>query len=499
MTLNSRLTRAREDYRDIPVHDPRVLDPIKFNEAVTGRSNADPPHRNNRPLVVAAAVVVLMVGMGFAYQPWSDDGASVRTRPTSEGAATVGSSADDSVVAVSDSIRLEPAGPYTDGQSITVSVSGEQISGYVNVRECAVLTHTKGSPREFCSDLPLVHSPIITATTPNGGTGDPGDPVAPGDPAEGLTSWLSGTVSVTRTMFTPLGARDCNDKSITCRLILTDAEGNDHASQALRFEGKAPVSAISLEISPAGASGEVLLTLTGAVTDSGWLREYGAIANRPRDAFRLSICAFETSEEFTEESGWPANKYYKPKRWPQEIPDINCRPLNGSSSIDPRDPTAPVRAHIPTWFAGLEGWSDCRVDTCFIAVDAMGGGPGDDGSIVRLTNELIPLHLIDKAGTRPRISVLSDGPHGPGQDVRIELNGMGARDTTQVMLCSDQDGMWECTSMDSASDNLTNGTHTITLPSLNWKCVTDCYLEAMETGPSVGIMPIAFTPIDTGP
>ncbi|MFV0317328.1 MAG: hypothetical protein ACK5O2_10270 [Microthrixaceae bacterium] len=538
MALKERLEAAREDYRALSVDTGGVLrgassqrmvgssqddDPQSTDGIFDGTVDPDgaPGSPRSRPgvrLVAVAAVVVVAVGvvgaagLVFGGAPWSDDD---RTQPVEAVPPTTLAKSNDpnppgAIARYSPDIVLEPAGPYSDGETITVSVPEGFAEDFANggARLCAVLADGPDGPGEWCDQW-------------NATWAGPG-------------SYTSTSVRLSRMVFTPTGNRDCEEPEVTCRLIVRSASGVDEpsgpefASEVLRFEAAIEANPSEpdrgeVRLTAGATPGAAELELMGVEPDPSWLklREEDPVRAATFPPFSVQVCAF--GEATQPEDPWGSNLWLTSAIGategriaiddvPRLVPGPNCVWYAQAPMIDP---DAPTTVTLPTWVLGYEGWSDCREDHCFIGIsrsvvhDMLEDG-GLSGSEVRSAIELISPHLVDPDGVRPELEVLTPGPHVAGQEVEVEVSNLPAGRTTSIGVCYVEDP-WGCGYLGWAPPStavsafgpggalgpagFADGVHTITLPE-NFACITRCYLELDSQGE--GMPPLATAALDPG-
>jgi hypothetical protein len=463
MALKERLQSAREDYRAVELDLGAVPAALR-------------PRRGGR--LVAAAATVALVAAGVGWWSMSDDPTEVAAGPPSTTPEVDDPEPPGAVAEFAEEISLNPDGPYTDGQVVTVSVPEGFAADLINrtpegARQCAVLADGPGGPSEWCD---LAERSVIGSATSS-----------------------SVDVRVSRRLFTPTGERDCEDPAVTCRIVLGAGDGRDVASAVLRFDDTDPEAAASIELAATDTPGVVTLRTEGVEPHPSWLelRASDPASATDHGPFRVSVCAFAEPDEPADpwgENRWGTTDGGRP------VPGSNCDEYGEVATLDPDDTSTPTSATVPTWFLGYGGWSDCRVDQCFVRVrrtivygTTPGGGLFGDDEVV--TSALIPSDLVEQRGSRPELRIVTPGPHTAGQELAIEVTGLASDRTTSVGVCQ-ADNQWGCGYLGGPGGPalLGNGTHVIRLPE-QFSCPTRCYLELDSQGE--GMPPLATAALDT--
>lgn len=444
-----------------------------------------PRRRFRVPLVAAAAVVLVVVAAAVLAWPSGDDPSSITTvddegsapdngEPGEGGTSTTDGSNGAALGSAAEhdpAFRLEPNGPYRDGQQVTLTWPEGHVGDWANERPilCAVVADDPGAPTETC------------------------DPV--GDVAAGAGTPTEATVRLSQRVFTPTGYRDCADTAVTCRLLHRRTDGTYGATDPLRFDGNAQSPQITLSVTETDDPHQFVVDPDGLSPHPSWLdlRETDPARTEGWPAFFVQLCAFESS---------PADVApYDAYLWLDfDSKFVNCDATGPSVQIDPDDPNAPVTVTIPGRIHGYAGWSDCRTDHCFVQVrrtvvdrvdtEALTGH--DDGVVA----DLVPFAPTTAVPDPPKVEVLDAGPHTAGQTVTIVVSGLPDGTTTNIGVCEVTDP-WGCGYLADAFD-LSNGTYDITLPDSIASCGAEqCYLELDSQGE--GLPPLATTPLDTGP
>lgn len=487
MTLQTRLDAARDDYHQLAVPNPEPRHTPPGQERPD--DGADDLERGNgrgrRTWGAIAAALILLGGVGVGV--WSQrepshrvavgdrtgsgeqtDGATATTRPP-ELPEPPGPGAT-----YSPDIVVSPAGPYLDRQEVDVTVPegfAEDLSNGA-VQQCAVLTDGVGGSGEWCDPFP--------------------SPVQLGTP-----SATAVRVTVRREVFTPTGVRDCEEAEVTCRLVLRSTAGGSVASAELRFEGPAVEAATTLELTGTGDVGVATLTPRGLTAHPSWfqLRDERPTQAADFPPLRMTVCAFGRPSAPEGPEGldpWLSDP------GDEELPPPNCDATNFYGELSPDAPDRPVRVTLPTWFLGYGGWSDCRVDRCFVAVRrSIVQGTTDDGSLLG-NDELAAVELVDPTwvdpdGSRPAIEILTPGPHRTGDVLTVQVSGLRDDERTNFGVCA-VENPWGCAFVTALMGRIGNGTHELPLldPLI---CPTTCYVELDSQGE--GLAPLAVAPLVT--
>ncbi|MCC5954299.1 MAG: hypothetical protein JJU45_19595 [Acidimicrobiia bacterium] len=466
MALKARLEAARQDYRTLPVAEAPIPEDL------------EPPGQRRRILAVATVVALVLAGIaGVGWWSRSEESTPLEVGPVDEWPDPDDPEPPGAVAPWSSDVTLDPAGPYVDGQVITLLVP-EGFTDQLFVRQCAVLSDGPGGAGEWCD-------PIDKDVTDRG------------DPSE-VPPTTSADVRVDRVVFTPTGDRDCEDPAVTCRLVVHSADGEDVASGVLRFVGDAPPRPASIEVSRTETPGVVMLTTVGVEPHPSWSELRSSHPERAAEwePFHVSVCAFG---EPRAPGPWGTN-VWRPRSGERTVPGLNCdTPARATATIDRDDPSGPVEVTVPTWILGHAGWNDCRVDHCVVLISRtiFGGfepGGGLGGYDKPFAAALLPPDMVDPDGIRPEITVLTPGPHLAGQEVTVEVSGLRFEPNAMIVVC-EWDDERGCRHLGANVDDVDNGTHVIRLPD-DFACPTRCFLQFEPYFP--WMPPLATAPLDTG-
>jgi hypothetical protein len=447
--IDDRLERARDDYRSL------VLPEAGASPAVGS------PRRPTALVASVAAVMVLLAGVAvITLARRGDDAGTSRVRtPVASSDTTPAEEGDPEVSVV-------PSGPYTDGQAVTLRVDPDLGVDLWNGVPLCVGIQLDGRPVETCES-------VSGASVDDGGV----------------------TVEVRRRGISVDGARDCADDGVDCRFVLATAAGRELRSQRLRFVGPDPTGFATLRATRRSA-GRFLLEPGGLEVDPSWTdyRRRFPVEAAGNGPFWVSVCA--TGGQFepppdpfgVDRHLWGA----APTTPGGEVCDSRGAPV----TLDPDRPNQPVEIQVPRLLYGYGGWADCAVDQCFVVIStnivvyADGQSSGWDAR--RTASVTLPRTGEWPPAERPTMRVLTGGPHRSGDEVELEVTGLGEGETRAVGTCHVA-APWGCSYSGTA---VGNGRHRIVLPVTVGTCSPrSCYLEldaSME-----GLPPIATAPLDT--
>jgi hypothetical protein len=354
-------------------------------------------------------------------------------------------------------IVLEPAGPYADGQQITLTTPEGYREDWINdrARLCAIVADDPAGPTETCD-------PLDSAWTES-------------------TSATGMRIALSQRVFTPTGYRDCNEPTVTCRLVVRHADGGWRATDALRFSDEPRPPAASLTVTPGADAGTFVLDPEGFP---------GLPADlQPPPSYLVRLCAFDASmgdiAPFGEDL-W--NQGFGPS-----LPYANCELMEDVAQLDATDPNAALDVTIPGRFHSYSGRSDCRRDRCFVQVTHFQvQGTGIFGENPVVTAAMVPFDSNVELPPPPSISIVEPGPHRAGETITVEINGLAEGRTTSLAVCH-VDRPWGC-GFDLVHLGIGNGTYEKVLPDTVAGCGPEqCYLEL--DGRGEGLPPLATVPL----
>lgn len=470
MTLDDRLQRARMEYR-------AAVPPGRADRLVR-LGSAEPAKGRTGRLVLASLVLVGLVA-GLAALVTAD---RKQERPADTDVEVVDRAVDpkDAQPAGADAvydpaITLAPDGPYGHGQSIELKVPEGYATDLINggVQLCATLADTPGGPEESC------------------------DPIAELAPS-GRTATMV-TVEPSRSVFTPLGFRDCNEPEVVCRLVVGAADGQPRASAPLDYVGEPVAREVTLAITATEPPGTFVARPRGLMPDPSWLDLRASDPTRVEGfgPFVVQVCAFTSSDE----TDGPFGEYlWSHSGQRRTLPPANCNNLGETLTIDPDDPDRPLEVEISPLVFGYRGWSDCLLDQCFVQVRRTivhGFEPGGGllGSDVAAAATLLDFDPSTPVRDRPSITVETPGPHPAGKEITVIIGGLPEGTTTSIRAC-DVESPWNCGDVGSTFATVSNGEHTFRLPGSVARCgPEECYLQLDSQGE--GLPPLATAALDT--
>lgn len=457
MSLDTRLEAARDDYRALTDDTPDPMVPVRPR----------PPRSGH--WWVAAAVVVAVVGVAVGAALVGDDDAPVETAATST-TATTRPAADEPAPGGSDAVTLDPAGPYEEGDTVMLRVDPALEPDLVNgggLLLCSVVAGPDGDV-ETCD--PTQWGLVVAAPSPS-----------------------EGTVRMPRTVWTPLGRRDCAAAEVTCRLVVLAGDGSRHATDVLEYTGAA-APRTGLTATPTGEPGAFTVTPDGLTPHPTWSdlqAEHPTLAT-DHAAFGVSQCAFGASLG-------PTPSPYSGDAWPDTLlptADAACSALGEPFTIDPGTPDRPATITLPTILFSAAGWADCRVDQCYLEVTrtvvAEVSPEGNiAGTVESVATALLPRDAPWPDAAPPTLTVGTAGPHRGGQAVDVTVAGLPAGAPGSIVVCR----VGEAFGCSMGPGSRGNGTHRITLPASVDGCLPEsCYL-GLQAGPR--LPPLATAPLDT--
>lgn len=461
--------------RTLPSHAPRP------------RGGTEPPRRRLVPLMTAAGVAVAVLAIAVVVVRSNEPSrldvtnsgpAPLSTPPTQiadddAGASAPGTPPTESspVVEADDALVLEPEGPYRDGQAVALRRPEGYVQDWANElpRFCAVVADGGGDLIETCDPLGLTSANPVSATQVD--------------------------LVLSQRIFTPSGYRDCAEPAVTCRLVQRRANGAERATAPIQFQGSANADRTRLAVAATDDPHQFVIEPDSLEAHPSWLalREQHPERVIGYPAFSVQVCAFGSSTPDVA----PYGKYLW-LTWESEVPWENCNTNWQAASIDPDDPDAPVTMSIEGRLHGYRGWSDCRVDVCFVVirtsiVDAV-SSEAVTGYDIGVAAALVPFDPTVGISDPPSIQVLATGPFDEGQSITVEIRGLPDGTDTNVGVCSVEDP-WACRYAESAF-GLSNGIHEFELPAYVSECgPQQCYLELDAQGE--GLPPLATTPLNT--
>jgi hypothetical protein len=283
-----------------------------------------------------------------------------------------------------------------------------------------------------------------------------------------------------------------------CGRVLRDSEGTDRATARLSFRGNPEPQDATLSITATDDRHEFAIDPEGLTPHSSWidLRDVDPSRVEGFPAFVVSVCAFGSTEPDTSPYGdylWGQGVFDRP------LAPANCDTTPKAAELNPDDPNEPISIPIPGRIHGYSGWSDCRVDRCFIQirqsvvdeVDAISLTGHDLGTVAAL----VPFDPTTALPAPPSIRIVETGPLTAGQTITVEIAGLPEGTDTNIGVCT-IDAPWGCGYI-GTSFGVTNGVHRLELPVSVSACAPEqCYLELDSRGE--GVPPLATTPLPTG-
>jgi len=446
--------------------DERLLDARADYHALVGPRRVDPPdttdhrglrrHRHRRTIAIALAALGIVAG-GVSLAP-DDAGHDVRTRTGST--APTGTTEPVDVGDVEPTapedprVTLTPAGPYSDGQRVELSMPedyGVDLANGGGYRQCVILDGRGGWPEEVCD-------PVLSPPGP---------------------SLVAGRITavVHRTVLTPRGERDCEDVRVECRLVVRTSDDRVRATNRLRFTGAATAPPFRIDVETAERPGAVVVRPTGLAPDPTWfeLRRTDPARAAAFAPFQLRICAFETSST----TPGPYGEYL----WGIGDPDLpvaNCTWQVDADEIDPDRPDEPITVEVPPLVDGYRGFSDCAVDACYVQLSRnVVGGITPDGALLGGDGDaaaaLVPVDPRVPPPVPPSLRIATPPPYRVGQDLTLEVDGVDLDDLA-IGWC-DIGSPWSC-GYTGHRPGSRPGEIVVTVPSNMMFCAPKrCYLE----------------------
>jgi hypothetical protein len=456
VTLDERLGLAREDYRRFAsLTSPK---PTFGSEPELGRQ------RSTR-LAFAAVLAVVVVFVGSIAWWTQHDGASrdldvISPSPTSAPESSTTAVEDTTRPAIvtvpfpgavtqDSAIEISPRGPFQHGQQVTVSmpVGYSRDAWERPPRQCAAILESAGSVVSETCD-PLLDASRSTDT--NGGR-------------------ETATVTLSRSVFTSSGFRDCADPGVVCRLLVQKADGETAASERLAFSGATvePANRLALELT--GQPNEFVVTAAGV--------------GQPEQL--VQVCAFGKVEPQRLQDGRELWGFGPADAGP--LQDQQCAWSTYGINIETLDLNR-VRIKVQREVFGYGGWIDCVLSQCFIkaastAVPAASSAPAA---------ALLPIDHNAQVQPRPQIAIKEPGPYRPGQQLTVELKNLPADYATWIGVCH-VDGPWAC-GYEPSTQGTGNRLTTFVLRDNVAGCGPEiCYLEIDSRGE--GVPPLATAPL----
>lgn len=451
-TIDERLERARDDYRSLEIP------PLPYEARGSARRQI------HTRVLAAAAVALVLVGSAVLALTLGLGGDDTETLRVPAPAATSDTARTDPTPGDIE-VTLDPPGPYTDGQPVTLGVDPGLGVDLWNGLPLCVTTSVADRPVETCES---VASDSVS-----------GDRV---------------TVEVRRLGISADGARDCADPAVDCRFVLRTGDGRELRSARLTFTGPEPTEVAGLRATEV-APGRFALEPTGLVADPSWedYRRRFPIEAAGNGPFWVSVCA----------SGGPREKAPDPfdedrDLWGEVSLGVGevCDSRGAPATLDPDRPNDRFEIDVPRLLYGYGGWSDCSVAQCYVVITTnivvQADGQSSMWDSRRTASVALPRQADWPSPIRPSLVVLTDGPHHAGDEIEIEVSGLTEGDRRLIGTC-DVGEPWGCGySMVSVG----NGRHRFELPDRVELCAPrSCYLELDAGGE--GLAPLATAPLDT--
>ena len=167
--------------------------------------------------------------------------------------------------------------------------------------------------------------------------------------------------------------------------------------------------------------------------------------------------------------------------------------------IDPAEPAAQVDLTPSRWFLGQQGWSDCRVDDCFVQLHLTQVSGSTPGGATLVRDEPVAAAMLNAggiadSGSHAVLAIDTPGPHRAGDEVTVSVSGLPDGYSTNVGVCH-VTHPWACGYVGSVFGQIDNGTHIFRLPETLACAPRGCYLELDSKGE--GVPPLAVAPLDT--
>lgn len=358
------------------------------------RVRAAPRRRQLARRFLLTAAVVALVGTVAALVAAARDHDTATTLDTSPATTVVVNTTDPPLgvapvassrtPAVIDSrITVSPAGPYTAGQSVTVTVPRDMVTDAAN--DAPAICFAWGA-NEVC---------------------DPTDWQRSGRVSIGETS-LTRQHQLPGWVNTPDGLRSC--AQVGCRLVVADRDRIFRGTPVLDIEpGPEPKGAASLVVNP---DGSLVVTSPGIAPDPSWpahVAQHPDSADDPNRPLNLSLCVYETG----------------------------CDNLRGAIPRLPSDGSAfsvtiPARRLLLT--SGTRGWADCAKVTCTVEISNVNSVTGVNANVIGTRIVAVLPYRVPTStpgDTPPTITIEPAGPYRNGQTVTVTLRDAPAAASPQ--------------------------------------------------------------------
>lgn len=391
-----------------------------------------------------------------------------------------------------------PAGPYVDGQEVTLLASSSDRIDLHNSspRLCA---RVNGND-ESCDPTWVRPRPVSDAP----------------DGTQGVA------IEMARTHFGPTGESDCAEPDVQCRLIWRTETGRLLSSDILRFTGEVEPASVSLEASIGDQPGVVAVRAVGldnemSVDDVFSTPQMQTIEDDVRstaqfDPSRLQLtwhvgglCGFGPgdpplgSEDLESPSSWWAPATLDPAADPSMVRSFFGASCDFLDADRPHELGAGGTLDLATSrnIYGFGGWIDCALAPCWVELVASWSYPMPDGSTLG-SDLVVDRVLLDVPETwptqRPTITVVEPGPYCPGQQVTVEVHDHPVtRDGLGIGWCPGGDDY--CSYHFST---YTEGVHRVTwqIPPGSTECGSNrCYFEIESPGEGLAPPAIVVVPL----
>jgi hypothetical protein len=489
MSLDQRMRTARSNYLA-----------LGQQSATAARERQQPSRHLQRCLLAATAVLA----MGVTLWQWQNDekpspvreitaaetsrpsttlgGESTTTTPSRPPAERRPAPSGSIVDVIEDpAMVLDPPGPYTDGQivSLTTPIGHSLDAIHPGPTMCATDATNQATT---CSPLrAFVGDPKVTATDTS----------------------VSVSVPISRMIFTPKGSRDCNEATITCRLFVRGSDLTFGATSRLTFSGQPRDPTVNVTVNNGSAAGKFVITPTGFVVDSSWSTippSFEMQPEQPDGSPYARVCSFSAPIPPVTPYGsdlWNTATYPRHPATSENcsLDDTTNQRRQGSRPDDP------IELMVPAEFYGYGGWTNCLVEQCFVVVSApVLIEARNDGGLYVGSYDVGAALLNFPPGTpqpaRPSMTIREPGPYRVGDVITIDLRNMiGDRPTTLSMCFGDDP--WACGMFESTEGA---GDRTVTF-EIPWQLADcgegHCYLQVNSN--SEGLAPPAVVPLPIKP